>query len=100
MTTAEKRSHWQRHVDAWQRSDLTQKAYCESQGVSVATFGYWRKRLADDVLTKKFVSVGTASVPSLVRIHLPGGVLLEVPTSSLAAVLPVIYQAAQAIQDA
>ncbi|MGQ9427625.1 IS66 family insertion sequence element accessory protein TnpA, partial [Gilvimarinus sp. DZF01] len=58
MTTAEKRSHWQRHVDAWQRSDLTQKAYCESQGISVATFGYWRKRLVDDVPQKKFVSLG------------------------------------------
>ncbi|MGQ9427688.1 hypothetical protein ACUQ3P_17175, partial [Gilvimarinus sp. DZF01] len=67
---------------------------------SVATFGYWRKRLVDDVPQKKFVSLGTASVPPQVKIHLPGGVLLEAPTSSLAAVLPLIYQAAQATQDA
>jgi hypothetical protein len=100
MTTTEKRSHWQRHIDAWQGSELTQKAYCESQGLSVATFGYWRKRLADNMPTKKFISVGTASAPSLVRVHLPGGVLLEVPTSSLAVVLPIAYQAAQASKDA
>lgn len=100
MPTAEKRARWEHHMAAWQHSDLTQKAYCENQGLSVATFGYWRKRLVDDVPTKKFISVGTASVPSLVRIHLPGGVFLEVPTSSLAAVLPIAFQAAQANKDA
>lgn len=100
MTTTEKSAHWQRHIDAWQRSGTTQKAYCESEGLAVATFGYWRKRLAKNTPTKKFISVGTASGPSLVSIHLPGGISLEVPASSLAAVLPVALQVVQASNDA
>lgn len=36
---------WQGHVDAWQRSGLSQRSYCESHGLAVSTFQLWRRRL-------------------------------------------------------
>ena len=44
MAQSAKQQHWQRHIRAWQRSGLSQAAYCQSQHLSLATFGYWRKR--------------------------------------------------------
>ena len=41
----ERRSLWQDHLAQWQRSGLTQVAYCRQQGLKVAQFGYWKKRL-------------------------------------------------------
>jgi len=103
MSSTDKRAQWQRHINAWRRSELSQKAYCESQGISLATFGYWRKRLsgrADNTPSQKFLAIGSAPVPSMVRVHLPGGIVLDVPTGSLAAVLPVVCQAVQVGSDA
>ncbi|EHL32772.1 IS66 family insertion sequence element accessory protein TnpA [Legionella drancourtii] len=36
---------WQEHIRAWEKSGLSQKAYCNEQGIKLATFGLWRKRL-------------------------------------------------------
>ena len=33
---------WRTHHEAWQRSDLNQREYCESQGLSLNAFGNWR----------------------------------------------------------
>src|SRR5512142_1062617 len=41
----ERRSFWQDHLAQWQRSEMTQVAYCRQQGLHVAQFGYWKKRL-------------------------------------------------------
>jgi len=36
---------WQEHIKSWEQSGLTQKTYCNEQGLKLATFGSWRKRL-------------------------------------------------------
>jgi len=36
---------WQEHMNAWEKSGLSQKTYCNEQGIKLATFGLWRKRL-------------------------------------------------------
>ena len=46
MTPTEKRHYWQQHIDAWQRSGLSQKAYCQREALAVSNFGYWRRRLS------------------------------------------------------
>lgn len=33
---------WRAHHEAWQRSDLNQREYCELQGLSLKAFGNWR----------------------------------------------------------
>ncbi|MFB9067826.1 IS66 family insertion sequence element accessory protein TnpA [Pseudofulvimonas gallinarii] len=39
------RTRWAAHVAAWQSSGLSQSAYCRRQGLSLASFGYWRRQL-------------------------------------------------------
>ena len=33
---------WASHLIGWQQSGLTQRAYCEQQGLALKTFSYWR----------------------------------------------------------
>ena len=35
---------WREHHEAWKRSDLNQREYCESQRVSLKAFGNWRAK--------------------------------------------------------
>ena len=40
-----KQKLWQRHIDNWRQSGQSQQRYCKSQGLALATFGYWRRKL-------------------------------------------------------
>jgi hypothetical protein len=42
------RVQWRALVAAYERSDLTQRAFCEQRGVAVSTFRYWRGQLAEE----------------------------------------------------
>ncbi len=50
MTDEEKRrarygeAFWRAHHEAWKRSDLNQREYCEAQGISLKAFGNWRAK--------------------------------------------------------
>src|ERR1700736_3662881 len=33
---------WRTHHEAWRRSELNQREYCEAQGISLKAFGNWR----------------------------------------------------------
>jgi hypothetical protein len=35
---------WRAHHEAWKRSDLNQREYCETQGLSLKAFGNWRAK--------------------------------------------------------
>jgi hypothetical protein len=35
---------WRAHHDAWKRSDLNQREYCEAQGIPLKAFGNWRAK--------------------------------------------------------
>ena len=37
-------THWQRHVEAWRESGLTQADYCRQQGLNSKTFSVWVRR--------------------------------------------------------
>lgn len=93
MTNSDKHNYWQQHIDVWQRSGLTQKAYCERENLSLAQFGYWRRRLAGKS-PKRFIALEARPISSMVRIHLRGGVLIEAPIDSLATVLSIVCQEA------
>ncbi|MHB1155177.1 MAG: IS66 family insertion sequence element accessory protein TnpA [Eubacteriales bacterium] len=41
-------SDGQRLIDEQEASGLTQKAFCARAGISVATFGYWKRKLRSD----------------------------------------------------
>ena len=71
-------SFWQRQVADWQASGLTQKAYCEEQGLRYTAFGYWVRKLrreAEPSPGKKptcFVPVVPATATGL-SLALPNG---------------------------
>lgn len=41
---AERRRYWKEHIKRWQASGMTQKDYCQRNGLKWSTFHYWRKR--------------------------------------------------------
>ena len=40
-----KASHWQRHLDQWEKSGQAQNSYCQEHGLKLHSFHYWRKKL-------------------------------------------------------
>jgi hypothetical protein len=57
----EKATFWHEHVAKWRTSGLSQAAYCREAGVSNRTFGYWKRRLEQEL---------SPSSPSVVAIEL------------------------------
>ena len=76
---------WRRHLEAWHRSDLTQRDYCASQGLSEKSFYRWRSKEKEaqatlpPSLTLVPVSVGAQAMSGAVRLHSPGGWRIELP---------------------
>ena len=51
---------WRAHHEAWKRSDLNQRDYCESQGISLKAFGNWRTKFKAG-LRRRSASCSTAA---------------------------------------
>ena len=75
---------YKRQIWGWEKSGLTQKAYCNEQGLKLATFGLWRKRLrAPEQERMLFIKAssrvqeeGGASGKVVLQLVLPNGVRL------------------------
>ncbi|EFL49106.1 putative transposase orf1 for insertion sequence element [Solidesulfovibrio fructosivorans JJ]] len=54
-----KKAYWAGHIGRWQRSGLSQGAYCREHGLSQSSLGYWRKRLGatNDREAASFVTI-------------------------------------------
>jgi hypothetical protein len=39
---AQDESFWRAHHEAWKRSDLNQRQYCEAERIPLKAFGNWR----------------------------------------------------------
>jgi len=44
-TRKSKRKYWQRHIRAWQASQLSQSEYCRRNKIALNTFGAWKRKL-------------------------------------------------------
>jgi hypothetical protein len=86
------RAYWQKHLEAWEQSDLTQEAYCTQNGLSTKSFYRWRhaKRKKQLAATKSSltlvpvsVSPSPASHGSVIRLHSPGGWRIELPAGNV-----------------
>lgn len=87
---ATKAASWKTHLDGWHNSGLSQAAYCRQHGLSLSSFGYWRRTLA----SKSQGAAVSASMPALVPIvvadapltdgliefHLPNGLQVILPS--------------------
>lgn len=76
---------WREHLEAWRRSDLTQREYCANQGLGEKAFYRWRRKEREAVASAKSsltlvpVSVSASVTGNVVRLHSPGGWRIELP---------------------
>ena len=47
------RAIWQAHIDAWMDGELSQRTYCEQNGLCPTTFYRWRARLKDEAKVRE-----------------------------------------------
>jgi hypothetical protein len=80
MATSQKQKVWQQHIQAWQSSTLSQAAYCNKHQLSLASFGYWRKRLKLEAPPQIIPVVREAPVVG-VQLRSPGGWQIALPTN-------------------
>lgn len=85
-------AQWQRHVEAWRESGLSQAAYCHQQGLNRKTFSVWTRRIQGDSSLGKGAPLElrpiqleppapVASTPASVMLRLANGVQLELTTA-------------------
>ena len=80
----ERRAFWQEHLAQWQASGMSQVAYCRQQGLRLAQFGYWKKRLltargpATAPTAADFIAVQMASAGATLTIVLNDRLRVEV----------------------
>lgn len=48
----EKREIWANRIDEFKTSNLSQKSWCEDQGLNTNTFRYWLKKLEGTAVTR------------------------------------------------
>ena len=44
----ERAQYWQRYLDRWERSGLSQARFCRRHGLKAVTFGWWKRKLATE----------------------------------------------------
>ena len=80
---------WRGQLEAWHRSDLTQRVYCAQHGLSEKSFYRWRGKekavvaAGQSSLTLVPVSVSTPATGGIVRLYSPGGWRIELPASDV-----------------
>ncbi len=83
-------AHWQRHVEAWRESGLSQADYCRQQSINPKTFSAWARRALpiDKNTPLDVVSVQVAPSPpaaaaeaGAILLRLAHGVQLELSTA-------------------
>ena len=81
-----KQKFWQQHIEAWRRSGVTRKAYCDSKDLNLSHFSYFISYLKKKRSSPGgFVRVGGAKPPPI-TIRLSSGVVIEYPAGGSALV--------------
>jgi len=79
----QRRKFWQTHIEHWQTSGLSQRAYCIQHDLIIHRFYDWRRRLKSvDNNRVSFLPVslmdGSSFNQPSVRIHAPNGYTIEI----------------------
>lgn len=78
-----KQAYWDRRIAQWRDSGLSQRVFCESQGLALSTFQWWRKRLAESPSAQpRFLPIelkpaAAATAAAMVQIELASGTRLR-----------------------
>ena len=82
---------WRGHIEAWDRSELTQEAYCAAHGLNIRSFYRWRHKQSEAAVAAKSsltlvpVSVDSPARAGGLRVRSPGGWQIEVPADAPAS---------------
>lgn len=65
MDRAERVDIWNRHIEGWQSSGLSQRAYCEREAIALSSLRWWlrKRRAADRADPMSFVPVEVGAAP-------------------------------------
>ena len=83
-----KQEQWASRLAACERSGQSQASWCRAHGVSLASLGYWRRKLAEaDRPAPAVLPIQVAALPRAERleVRLPNGVVLWVPMDPVTA---------------
>lgn len=77
------RRFYQKHIERWQQSQLSQVEYCRQNEIIAHRFTYWKKRLVDDKSSPTFVPVPLvqnypAPTSSKIDLIIAGGFKIQV----------------------
>jgi transposase-like protein len=106
------REAWRKRLERFARSGLPVARFCSAEGVSVASFYYWRRKLRQigklapetarpqpAARRSSFQPVRVVPPASGVSIHLAGGVRIELRAGDLDALRAVVAELAGADRD-
>ena len=94
---------WRQRLQRFDTSNSSVSRFCRREGVSVASFYHWRKKLGAPADTPpagqrpsrpcafKPLSITAATSPTI-AVHLPGGARLEVPSGDYQTVRVVVRE--------
>jgi len=88
---------WRTHIEAWDRSELTQREYSAQHGLAARGFYRWRRKhkeakAANASLTLVPVSVSGPAANAVVRLHSSGGWRIEVPGGNVSWLAEMVKQ--------
>ena len=76
-----KLAYWKQHVEAWQKSGLSQRAYGLKHNLALSSFSYWQRKLNPGHRASKsqFASVKVSPVQTTTPVRLvhPNGFVIE-----------------------
>lgn len=99
-----KAAQWRQRLDRFDCSSVSVARFCQREGISVASFYHWRKKLAAaaDPLPAgqrpprpcafKPLSITATTTSPTIAVHLPGGARLEVPAGDYQTVRVVVRE--------
>ena len=62
--STEKRRFWERHIEKWKASGVSQTQYCRLNEVNIKSFRYWKRRVGRPTCTPALVELpALRSVP-------------------------------------
>ena len=75
-----KQKYWQRHIEKWSQSGLSQAAYCRERNLKIKSFIYFKSRLKKN-LPVQFVQVpvGPVQAPSFLKLNISSSFQVEIP---------------------
>lgn len=76
-----KQRYWQRYIEQWSQSGLSQAAYCRERNLKIKSFTYFKSRLKKKNLPVQFVQVPVEPVraPSFLKLNIGSSFHIDIP---------------------